>query len=72
MAPAAARNDRGLVVFGEFFLDLVFYDLPRAPRMGEEVKSRRFATFPGGADARARRVPFVGQGCESLANAKAI
>jgi hypothetical protein len=33
MAPASARNDRGLVVFGEFFLDLVFYNLPRVPRM---------------------------------------
>jgi ribokinase len=46
--PASARKDRGLAVFGEFFLDLVFYDLPRVPRMGEEVKTASFASFPGG------------------------
>jgi ribokinase len=45
---ASARNDRGLVVFGEFFIDLVFYDLPRVPRLGEEVKTASFARFPGG------------------------
>src|SRR5271156_144219 len=49
MTPAAsARSDRGLVVFGEFFRDLVFYDLPRLPRMGEEVKTASVARFPGG------------------------
>jgi sugar/nucleoside kinase (ribokinase family) len=46
-APSAQRS-RGLVVFGEFFLDLVFYDLPRVPKMGEEVKTASFARFPGG------------------------
>jgi sugar/nucleoside kinase (ribokinase family) len=46
--PASARKDRGLAVFGEFYLDLVFYDLPRVPRMGEEVKTASFASFPGG------------------------
>ncbi len=45
---ASARHDRGLVVFGEFFIDLVFYNLPRIPRMGEEVKTASFARFPGG------------------------
>jgi ribokinase len=45
---ASARNDRGLAVFGEFFIDLVFYDLPRVPRLGEEVKTASFARFPGG------------------------
>ncbi len=39
MIPASAAKVRGLVVFGEFFFDLVFYDLPRIPRMGEEVKT---------------------------------
>lgn len=39
------------MVFGEFFFDLVFYDLPRAPRMGEEVKTSSFARFPGGGVA---------------------
>ncbi|HEY4739301.1 MAG TPA: carbohydrate kinase family protein [Candidatus Acidoferrales bacterium] len=55
-SPASTRNDRrehrpgqrGLVVFGEFFRDLVFYDLPNAPRMGEEVKTTSIARFPGG------------------------
>lgn len=42
------RNQHNLAVFGEFFLDLVFYGLPRAPRMGEEVKTEKFARFPGG------------------------
>jgi sugar/nucleoside kinase (ribokinase family) len=48
MTPAFAPIDRGLVVFGEFFLDLVFFDLPGIPRMGEEVKTTSFARFPGG------------------------
>ncbi|MHB8527608.1 MAG: carbohydrate kinase family protein [Candidatus Acidiferrales bacterium] len=48
MAPASARNDQRLVVFGEFFIDLVFYGLPKVPRMGEEVKTASFARFPGG------------------------
>jgi sugar/nucleoside kinase (ribokinase family) len=46
--PASARKNRGLVVFGEFFRDLVFFDLPRLPRMGEEVKTASLARFPGG------------------------
>jgi ribokinase len=46
--PAASAHDPGLVVFGEFFLDLVFYELPRVPRMGEEVKTQKCARFPGG------------------------
>lgn len=45
---ASARSDRGVVVFGEFFFDLVFYHLPGVPRMGEEVKTASFARFPGG------------------------
>jgi ribokinase len=49
MTPSAsARSDRGLVVFGEFFRDLVFYDLPRLPKLGEEVKTASIARFPGG------------------------
>ena len=47
MASASARSQR-LVVFGEFFLDLIFYDLPNLPRLGEEVKTRLFAELPGG------------------------
>ncbi|HEX2662763.1 MAG TPA: carbohydrate kinase family protein [Candidatus Acidoferrum sp.] len=51
MAHAPAQANERLLVFGEFFLDLVFYDLPQVPKMGEEVKTRRFATFPGGGVA---------------------
>jgi len=38
-------------VFGEFFLDLVFFKLPRVPKMGEEVKTIHFAQSPGGGVA---------------------
>lgn len=48
MAHIPIQRQRNLVVFGEFFLDLVFYNLPRVPRMGEEVKTEKFARFPGG------------------------
>ena len=51
MTRAHAPAKQRLLVFGEFFLDLVFYDLPRVPKMGEEVKTARFATFPGGGVA---------------------
>lgn len=39
MTPGSAQGDRGLVVFGEFFLDLVFYDLPKVPRLGAIVRA---------------------------------
>lgn len=48
MTSPSARARVDLVVFGEFFLDLVFYKLPRAPKIGEEVKTEHFAEFPGG------------------------
>src|SRR5919204_1166233 len=51
MDRSRARKRASLVVFGEFFLDLIFYDLPDAPRMGEEVKTGSFAEFPGGGIA---------------------
>jgi sugar/nucleoside kinase (ribokinase family) len=37
-----------LVTAGEAFEDLIFYDLPRLPRTGEELKTQRFARAPGG------------------------
>ncbi len=37
-----------LVVFGEFFSDLIFYRLPRRPRFGEESKTDSFLIAPGG------------------------
>jgi ribokinase len=37
-----------LVVFGEFFSDMIFYQLPRRPRFGEESKTDSFLVAPGG------------------------
>jgi len=37
-----------LVVFGEFFSDMIFYRLPRRPRFGEESKTDSFLVAPGG------------------------
>jgi sugar/nucleoside kinase (ribokinase family) len=37
-----------LVVFGEFFSDLIFYRLPDRPRLGEELKTDHFLIAPGG------------------------
>ena len=48
MALAFARSPQQLLIFGEFYLDLVFYDLLDVPRLGEEVKTRSFAELPGG------------------------
>lgn len=45
---AAQGASRRLVVFGEFYFDLIFYRLPDLPRLGEEVKTRYYAELPGG------------------------
>jgi ribokinase len=37
-----------LVVFGEFFSDMIFYNLRRHPRFGEESKTDSFLIAPGG------------------------
>jgi ribokinase len=37
-----------LVVFGEFFSDMIFYQLPRRPLFGEETKTDAFLVAPGG------------------------
>jgi sugar/nucleoside kinase (ribokinase family) len=37
-----------LVSIGEAFDDFIFYDLPRLPRPGEELKTGRFSRVPGG------------------------
>src|SRR5256885_1883027 len=42
-----------LVVFGEFFSDMIFYQLNNQPRFGEEVKTDRFLIAPGGGLATA-------------------
>lgn len=44
--PNSSRFD--LIVFGEFFSDLIFYGLSHEPRFGEEVKTRSFLIAPGG------------------------
>jgi sugar/nucleoside kinase (ribokinase family) len=45
-APKEAKFD--LVVLGEFFSDMIFYNLPRRPRFGEESKTDSFLVAPGG------------------------
>lgn len=37
-----------MIIFGEFFFDLVFYKLGRLPQMGLEVKTDYFVEAPGG------------------------
>jgi len=56
----AAKKLRGgsakpfdLVVFGEFFSDMIFYQLRSQPRFGEEVKTDSFLVAPGGGLATA-------------------
>lgn len=44
----ASRKAFDLVVFGEFFSDLIFYRLPDKPRLGEEIKTEYFLVAPGG------------------------
>ncbi len=49
---ATAGNARDLLVTaGDFFLDLIFYDLDRLPELGEELKTEQFAFSPGGGAA---------------------
>lgn len=40
-----------LVVLGEFFLEMVFYDVARTPQFGVEVRAGRFSETPGGGVA---------------------
>jgi sugar/nucleoside kinase (ribokinase family) len=42
-----------LVVFGEFFSDMIFYRLPGRPRFGEESKTDSFLVAPGGLSTTA-------------------
>lgn len=50
MRKTARANVRSfdLVVFGEFFSDMIFYQLRNQPRFGEEVKTDCFLVAPGG------------------------
>ena len=47
-AKRSAAKPFDLVVFGEFFSDLIFYRLPDRPRFGEETKTDHFLIAPGG------------------------
>ncbi|WP_263409965.1 carbohydrate kinase family protein [Terriglobus tenax] len=47
---AASKFD--LVIFGEFFSDMIFYQLRNQPRFGEEIKTDSFLIAPGGGLAR--------------------
>ena len=49
----SARRKLDLVVFGEFFSDMIFYNLRAQPRFGEEVKTDSFLIAPGGGLATA-------------------
>jgi sugar/nucleoside kinase (ribokinase family) len=40
-----------LVVLGEFFLEMVFYEVAEAPRFGVEVRAGQFSETPGGGVA---------------------
>ena len=48
MAGSASTRRFDLVVFGEFFSDMIFYGLRNQPRFGEEVKTGSFLIAPGG------------------------
>src|SRR5215472_9292696 len=48
LASRRPRRPAELVVFGEFFLESVFYDLGETPRFGIEVRAGRFSETPGG------------------------
>jgi len=72
-----------LVTLGEAFEDLVFLDLPRLPRLGEEIKTDRFFRAPGGGalitavsasrlGTRCRVVSAVGDGAAALLRAEGI
>lgn len=49
-----------LVVFGEFFSDMVFYNLPDRPRLGEEIKTDSFLIAPGGLATTAQAANRLG------------
>jgi sugar/nucleoside kinase (ribokinase family) len=49
----ASASKFDLVIFGEFFSDMIFYQLRNQPRFGEEVKTDSFLIAPGGGLATA-------------------
>ena len=51
MRSGSTRSRGELVVLGEFFIDLIFCNVPRPPKLGEEVRAQQFSEFPGGGVA---------------------
>ena len=60
MAKRKAEQRSELVVFGEFFSDMIFYDLPDRPRLGEEIKTDAFLIAPGGLATTAQAARRLG------------
>jgi len=60
MTKRAAASQSDLVVFGEFFSDMIFYDLPDRPRLGEEIKTDSFLIAPGGLATTAQAANRLG------------
>ncbi|GAC1366691.1 MAG: carbohydrate kinase family protein [Acidobacteriaceae bacterium] len=58
LGKAAKQVD--LVVFGEFFSDMIFYRLPDRPRFGEEIKTDSFQIAPGGLATTAQAASRLG------------
>src|SRR5437879_476992 len=58
------RMRTDLLIVGEAFEDLIFLDLPRVPRAGEEIKTSRFVrTVGGGAAITAAAASRLGVRC---------
>ena len=65
-------NGPQLLTVGEAFEDLIFLDLPRVPREGEEVKTSRFvSTVGGGAVITAVAAARLGARCTVLSGLSA-
>ncbi|CAN5550568.1 carbohydrate kinase family protein [soil metagenome] len=60
MKKRSADKRSDLVVFGEFFSDMVFYNLPDRPRLGEEIKTDSFLIAPGGLATTAQAANRLG------------
>lgn len=60
MTKRKIANQSDLVVFGEFFSDMIFYDLPDRPRLGEEIKTDSFLIAPGGLATTAQAAIKLG------------
>ena len=60
-----SSNPEQLVCAGEFFTDLIFFDLERLPRLGQEIKTDDFAiSLGGGAAITATTAALLGRPTE--------